>query len=348
MPGAISVTTQRVVVGDLVGDVEGDGRRAAAVDLEACRRRRPACRSARPSGSSGSRRVQRLQAVDRQLDRPVAVRVGRADAERRERSSAAPCIGTTRTTWIALGRAPGSRARSRRRSRPRRPRRRSGAPATGRAAPARERRRPRRFRPSGRRLGELARAARPAGRRRRASRARARSRARSSGLRPVEVDQLVEIGRHSSSPSRISARCISALRVRVFTVPSGIPSRVGDLALREVAPVGERDHLALPLRKPLERAVHLPLRPRLLGALVRADARATARRAPRPAARCGRGCGRRSRSARRRRATARPGPRSGLYVPAERQIETNVSCTASSARPRSPSRLSASPNTGRE
>ncbi len=48
------------------------------------------------------------------------------------------------------------------------------------------------------------------------------------------------------------------------------PERLGDLALREIAPVRERDHLALALRQRLERAVHPPLRPRLLGALVRA------------------------------------------------------------------------------
>src|SRR5436190_6143907 len=45
---------------------------------------------------------------------------------------------------------------------------------------------------------------------------------------------------------------------------------VRDLALGEVAPVGEGDHLALALGQRLERAVDAPLHPRALGALVRA------------------------------------------------------------------------------
>src|SRR5438874_1046771 len=36
------------------------------------------------------------------------------------------------------------------------------------------------------------------------------------------------------------------------------PELRGDLALREVAPVGERDHFALAVGKRLERAVHAP------------------------------------------------------------------------------------------
>ena len=47
----------------------------------------------------------------------------------------------------------------------------------------------------------------------------------------VRADELVEVGRHRSSSSSVSASRASALRVRVFTVPSGIPSRIGDLAL---------------------------------------------------------------------------------------------------------------------
>src|SRR5438105_15815206 len=43
---------------------------------------------------------------------------------------------------------------------------------------------------------------------------------------------------------------------------------LGHLALREIAPVGERDHLALALGQRLERAVHAPLHPRAFGALV--------------------------------------------------------------------------------
>src|SRR2546423_15175959 len=43
---------------------------------------------------------------------------------------------------------------------------------------------------------------------------------------------------------------------------------VRDLALREVAPVGEGDHLALALGQRLESAVDAPPHPRALGALV--------------------------------------------------------------------------------
>ena len=41
----------------------------------------------------------------------------------------------------------------------------------------------------------------------------------------VGADELVEVGPHRSSSSSASASRASALRVRVFTVPSGIPSR---------------------------------------------------------------------------------------------------------------------------
>src|SRR5262249_56432290 len=52
--------------------------------------------------------------------------------------------------------------------------------------------------------------------------------------------------------------------------PERNPQFLRDLALGEVAPVGEGDHLALALRQGLERAVDAPLDPRPLGTLVRA------------------------------------------------------------------------------
>ncbi len=48
---------------------------------------------------------------------------------------------------------------------------------------------------------------------------------RAFGRLEAASDQIVEVRRHSSSPSRASASRESALLVRVFTVPSGIPRR---------------------------------------------------------------------------------------------------------------------------
>ena len=62
------------------------------------------------------------------------------------------------------------------------------------------------------------------------------------------------------------------MRVRVLTVPSGMSQALGDLALRELAPVRELDHVPFVLRQLLDRAVDAPGEPRRLGALVRAGA----------------------------------------------------------------------------
>ena len=175
------------------------------------------------------------------------------------------------------------------------------------------------------------------------------SRSRSRRLQSL-ADELVEVGRaraHANSSSSASARRASALRVRVFTVPSGRLQILGDLALREAAPVGELDHGALVLRAAPRarggratrsiRVFDAVGRPWLAGGLLGGFGGGLGRA---PAGRP------RSRSARPRRATARRYHAHGRSCDAERQIAANASWTASSARPRSPRRRSARPKTG--
>src|SRR5581483_4390160 len=52
--------------------------------------------------------------------------------------------------------------------------------------------------------------------------------------------------------------------------PERDPEELRDLALGEPAPVGERDHLALPFVQLLEGTVHTPRHPALLGEVARA------------------------------------------------------------------------------
>ena len=73
----------------------------------------------------------------------------------------------------------------------------------------------------------------------------------------VLVIQLLRVHRRAS---RRDARAPE--RVRVFTVPSGMPEELGHLALGHTAPVGKRDRLALAGRQLLEGAMHAPRRPR--------------------------------------------------------------------------------------
>ena len=160
--------------------------------------------------------------------------------------------------------------------------------------------------------------------------------------RQVVAHELVEVGASQLLLSSAPASRASAARVLVLTVPSGM-SRNSAISLCE---------------RPLQYASSSTVRSRsgssssarwTRHATQPASARsggplpARARRwASRPAARCGRGRGRRSRCARRRRATGRRARARAGSSGAERQIDANVSCTASSARPRSPSRRSAS------
>src|SRR5262249_4883922 len=88
--------------------------------------------------------------------------------------------------------------------------------------------------------------------------------------------------------SNRSARGIPSHSLQVFAEQIGQPCQrgararldraqwntkvLGHLTLREAAPVRERDHLVLPLRELLERAVDAPGDPILLGALGRAGA----------------------------------------------------------------------------
>src|SRR5581483_6057101 len=158
------------------------------------------------------------------------------------------------------------------------------------------------------------------------------------------IDPVVEP--HATSSSSTSARCASAARVLVLTVPSGIASR-------SATSLWER---------PLQYASAITSRSRSGS---RSSARCTrhcthaaSARSSGPASRDGSSGASAGGSFRARlrstiafRATpyshGAPGPRSGLYVLADRHTEANVSWSASSARPRSPSRRSASPNTGR-
>ena len=158
-------------------------------------------------------------------------------------------------------------------------------------------------------------------------------------------DELVEAGPvgHRSSPSSASASRASALRVRVLTVPSGIRA--------SRRPRSARARSSTRARSPDARA---RAGPRVRGAL------ATLSMRPRPSEGRGRprsilelrdgsvcaAARRRLRCARPRTARARRSA-PGSYVRADRQIATNASCVASSARPRSPSRRRASPSTGR-
>ena len=163
----------------------------------------------------------------------------------------------------------------------------------------------------------------------------------------VVADQLAEV-LHRSSSSSSSASRRSAERVRVLTVPSGMLTYVGDLALREPAPVRELDERALLLGERLERPVHAPRdparpRPRRPGP---GPARRPRAGRPPSAAACG-GGRRRSRSGRPCRATTRPRRAPGRTARAERQTLANVSCVTSSARSRSPIRRSAIPSTER-
>ena len=173
------------------------------------------------------------------------------------------------------------------------------------------------------------------------------------GRLEVVADEILEIGllavlaHRRSSPSS-SARRRSADRVRVLTVPSGMLRYVGDLALRQAAPVRQLDQRALLLRQFLERTVDAPRRPIRAPRLVRPGPRRGHVRAPRP------------RPAPRAPAkavddrVARDGvepdvasPRAGSNRDAERQMLVNVSWVASSARPRSPIRRNAMPSTER-
>ena len=99
---------------------------------------------------------------------------------------------------------------------------------------------------------------RPAARPRRSARGRAGAAALSAALSSSGSTRSSKSCAHRSSPSSSFASWIRALRVRVFTVPSGRPDERRDLALREVAPVEELDHAALPfgqlLRSPGGRA----------------------------------------------------------------------------------------------
>ena len=93
---------------------------------------------------------------------------------------------------------------------------------------------------------------------RRARRGRAASRARSVGVE-LRADELVEVGAavvHSSSPVELVREPRErASRSRLHR-PEGYTERVGDLALREAAPVRELDHRPLVLGKDLEGAVY--------------------------------------------------------------------------------------------
>ena len=83
------------------------------------------------------------------------------------------------------------------------------------------------------------------------------------------ADELVEAVAHARSSSSSSAEPRErAPRPRLDRAERHV-QELGDLALREAAPVGELDHGALVLRELLERAVHAPREPRRLGLLGR-------------------------------------------------------------------------------
>ena len=79
------------------------------------------------------------------------------------------------------------------------------------------------------------------------------------------VEQRQHYGALSPSTSRSRA---SPANMRLFTVPSGTPSRLGDLRLREPAVVGELERLALERRQLLERRLHVAPELARLGRLV--------------------------------------------------------------------------------
>ena len=164
----------------------------------------------------------------------------------------------------------------------------------------------------------------------------------------------------SSSASSRTRRRASARRVRVFTVPSGHAEPLGDLLLREAIPIGQHDHGPLHLRHRGEggrdgRPHRRPPRRHPPGSGQASHRRGPSRRAragpsrhpprrdPRDS-RAGRapvvGPSARSRSTVRLRAMARSHvPRdasAGSNSSARFQSARNVSCTTSSARPRSP------------
>ena len=93
------------------------------------------------------------------------------------------------------------------------------------------------------------------------------SRARSGSSASIRSSNGGGLCAHSS-PSSASASRASPLRVRVFTVPSGMWRNVGDLALREAGEVRKVDHRALVLGQRLERPVDAPGIPGRLGLLV--------------------------------------------------------------------------------
>ena len=267
------------------------------------------------------------------------------ETRRSASASPLPCIGTTRS---ALNddcpfECPSQVAAAERQQRERRCRDRSDRPAA-----ARQERELDDLGFAARRAAARARAAgRAAGRPARAARARGAAAPPRPGRGPSAVDQILEVAQLEVVSEDRRARRLSAARVRVLTVPSGMPRNSATSTLREAAPVGERDHLALALRQLLERPVHAPRDPALLGAVGRAG---FVRRLVRDLRRH---IGARARAVDDRVAgdgveprRARARDRAGTS-PAERQIEANVSCTASSARPRSPSRRSARPKTGR-
>ena len=127
-----------------------------------------------------------------------------------------------------------------------------------------------------------------------------RSRASSRGSRSSPPTMSSKSRIHASSSPSMSARRIERRARARLDRPERDAEELGDLALREPAPVGEGDHLALALGQLLERAVHAPGDPALLGLV--AGARARAR--PRPGSRPGVSLRPRARSTIALRATA--------------------------------------------
>ena len=183
---------------------------------------------------------QRLQAAGADEQRPVADRVAVADQDRGARRAGCPTAACIAIGVPLDGNSPEPRSPTRKPT----PNAAATTPAASRNAAPRRRRGSR----------DVSAPRRPRAPRRAAARARAAARPRSAGRAragaarappacPSSPTRSMKSGSaHPSSSSSSSARRRSPLRVRVFTVPSGIAEEVRDLALRQAAPVGELEH----------------------------------------------------------------------------------------------------------